>query len=159
MIDRHTFSHRRPGLPPRPPKDPMSNDQADELDFDAEEAAADAAGRRVDRRWLLVAVLGIAAGMAVVVWFAVSATHGRVSWQTTGYTVVDDQRVDVRFTVHRPAAVAVTCQLKAMDQAFAAVGLLDVTIPAGPDVDVAQRATIRTTARAVTGTVLTCKPA
>ena len=52
-----------------------------------------------------------------------------------------------------------TCQLKAMDQAFAAVGLLDVTIPAGPEVDVAQRATIRATALAVTGTVLTCKPA
>lgn len=137
----------------------MTNPQADDVDIDAEEAASEAAGRRIDRRPLVLGLLGVAAGMAVVIWFAVSATHGRVSWQTTGYDVVDAQRVDVSFTVHRPAEVAVTCQLKAMDQAFAAVGLLDVTIPAGPDVDVAQRATIRTTALAVTGTVLTCKPA
>ncbi|GAA1776398.1 DUF4307 domain-containing protein [Nostocoides vanveenii] len=144
---------------PEPPEDSMTNLPGNDVDFDAEEAAAEAAGRRIDRRPLLLALLGVAAAMAVVVWFAVSATHGRVSWQTTGYDVVDAQRVDVRFTVHRPADVAVTCQLKAMDQAFAAVGLLDVTIPAGPEVDVAQRATIRTTALAVTGTVLTCKPA
>lgn len=136
----------------------MSDPSTHEIDFDAEEAAGDDREPGSTRKWWIVGILGCTLALGLVVWFAVSATYGRVSWQTTGYDVVDAEHVEVAFTIHRPANVAVVCQLKAMDQAFAAVGLLDVTIPAGPEIDLARRVTIRTTTLAVTGTVATCHP-
>lgn len=120
-------------------------------------STAPAPARVSTRTWWVVGVLGCLAMLAVVVWFAISATVGRVSWQTTSYAVLDDANVEVSFRIERPAGTAVTCTLKAMDVRFAAVGLAEVEIPAGPQRRVTRTETIRTTARAVTGTVSRCE--
>jgi len=111
------------------------------------------------RRWWVIGSIGVAAMTAVVVWFAWSATAGRVSWQTRSYEVVDASNVTVSFDVHRPAGMAVTCRLKALNQRFATVGSVDVLIPAGEQRSLTQEGNIRTTSVAVTGTVERCKPA
>ena len=45
-------------------------------------------------------------------------------------SVVDDRSVQVDFDVHRPEGQAVTCVVRALDQAFGTVGTLEVRIPA-----------------------------
>lgn len=112
-----------------------------------------------DRKWWAVGIVGCLAATAVVVWFGLSATVGRIAWETHSYEVVNDSTVDVAFIVHRPANAAVTCQLKALNESFGTVGLLDVSVPAGPRTTVSLAATIRTTARAVSGTVVRCAKA
>ena len=106
-----------------------------------------------DRKWWVVGIVGCLGAFAVVVWFGLSATVGKVTWETHSFTVVDESEVN------RPANAAVTCQLKALNQSFGAVGLLDVTIPAGPATAVGQQASIRTTAKAVSATVVRCETA
>ncbi|MEI2778714.1 MAG: DUF4307 domain-containing protein [Tetrasphaera sp.] len=119
-------------------------------------SAASASPAAPTRTWWIVGVLGCLAMLAVAVWFGLSATLGRVSWQTTSYAVRDDAHVEVSFRIDRPADTEVTCTVKAMDVRFGAVGLADVVIPAGPQRQVTHTEVIRTTARAVTGTVTRC---
>lgn len=111
----------------------------------------------VPRRWWVIGGLGCALMLAVVAWFAVSATTGRVSWQTRSYEVVDATSVRVEFTVHRPSDRAVTCRLKAMNERFGTVGSMDLDIPSGPQTTLIREGTIRTTAAAVTGLVDRCE--
>ncbi len=112
---------------------------------------------RTNRTWWIVGILGCLAMSAVAVWFGIAATAGRVGWQTQSYAVLDDQSVTVTFRVDRPAGTVVRCSLKAMDARFGAVGLADVVVPASQETStVVEKAPIRTTARAVTGTVDRC---
>ncbi len=128
-----------------------SRDRFAEDDLDAPST------RGASRRWWVVGILGCAAMLAGVVWFAWSATAGRVSWQTRSYDIVDATSVIVTFDVHRPADVAVTCRLKAMNTRFGSVGNVDVVVPAGPQRSVTSTGTIRTTTQAVTGIVERCE--
>jgi hypothetical protein len=107
-------------------------------------------------RWWLVGTLGCAAGVAVVVWLALANTLGKVTWTDTGYRVVDDRSVRVEFDVHRSPGQAATCTVRALDQRFGVVGAVEVEVPAGPQRTVHQEVTVRTTSRAVTGTVQRC---
>ena len=71
--------------------------------------------------------------------------------------MVDDRSVQVDFDVHRPEGQAVTCVVRALDQAFGTVGTLEVRIPASPEGSVHRQVTVRTTTRAVTGVVRDCR--
>jgi Domain of unknown function (DUF4307) len=107
-------------------------------------------------KWWFVATIGIALGCAVAVWFGLAGTVGRPSWQDLGYRVIDDRTVDVTYLVSRPVGRDVTCLIRALDQGFGTVGLLEVRIP-GSDASSVQRTTrVRTTTRAVTGVVRSC---
>jgi hypothetical protein len=94
--------------------------------------------------------------VAAAVWLGLAASAGRVTWQDTGYRVVDDRTVEVEFDVHRPAGRAVTCVVRALDQGFATVGTVEDRIPASEERAVHRRVTVRTTTRAVTGVVRDC---
>ena len=108
------------------------------------------------RRWWVVGIVGCAVATAVVVWLALSASRGRVTWTDTGYRVVDDRTVEVGFDVHRPDGQAVTCVVRALDQGFGTVGTVEVRIPASAERSVHRDVTVRTTTRAVTGVVREC---
>lgn len=137
----------------------MSSPEAHFPSEEEEEARADASGRGpISRRWWLIGGLGCLAMLAGVAWFALSASVDRVRWQTASYEVVDASTVEVGFGVQRPAGVAVTCTIKAMDSRFGAVGLLDVEFPAGPRTALVESVTLRTTAPAVTGVIDRCWP-
>ena len=107
-------------------------------------------------KWWVVGTIGIAAGIALAVWFGLSATLGQPSWQTVGYKVVDDQSVRVTFEVSRPGGKALTCTVEALARDFGVVGTAQVSVPASSDETSTQTASLRTTSRAVTGQVRTC---
>lgn len=107
-------------------------------------------------KWWVIGTLGIAAGIALAVWFGLSSTLGQPNWQTTGYKVVDDQNVRVTFEVSRPGGKALTCTVEALARDFSVVGTAQVGVPASSEETSTETATLRTTSRAVTGQVRTC---
>ena len=107
-------------------------------------------------RWWVIGTLGVAAGVALVVWLSLANTLGKVTWTDTGYKVLDDRSVRVEFDVHRSPGQAATCTVRALDKGFGVVGALEVDVAAGPQRSVHQVVTVRTTSRAVTGTVQRC---
>jgi Domain of unknown function (DUF4307) len=111
------------------------------------------------KSWVL-ATIGIALGCAMAVWFGLASTLGKPSWQDLGYRVIDDRTVDVTYLVSRPVGRDVTCVIRAIDQGFGTVGLVEVHIPGsdnGSDDNSVQRTTrVHTTTRAVTGVVRSC---
>jgi hypothetical protein len=107
-------------------------------------------------KWWVIGTLGIAAGIALAVWFGLSATLGRPSWQTVGYKVLDDQNVRVTFEVSRPGGTALTCTVEALARDFGVVGTTQVAVPASSGETSTETASLRTTSRAVTGQVRTC---
>jgi hypothetical protein len=107
-------------------------------------------------RWWVVGTIGVLLGCAMAIWFGLASTVGRPSWTVVGYRVIDDTSVDVTYLVSRPTGRDVTCLIRAMDQGFGTVGLLEVRIPGSDTSSVQQTTRVRTTARAVTGVVKSC---
>ena len=107
-------------------------------------------------KWWVIGIVGCLAGAAVAVCVGLAATWGQVSWVDTGYRVVDDRTVEVRFDVHRPPGQRVTCTVRALDRGFGTVGTIEVTVPANDQRAVGMAVMLRTTTRAVTGQVKTC---
>ena len=107
-------------------------------------------------RWWVLGTIGILLGCAVAVWFGLASTLGKPSWTILSYHVVDDRTVDVTYLVSRPIGRDVTCVIRAMDQGFATVGLLEVDIPRSGSQSVKRTTRVHTTTRAVTGVVKSC---
>lgn len=111
--------------------------------------------RGTTKGWVL-GTIGILLGCAVAVWFGLASTLGKPSWTTLSYHVIDDRTVDVSYLVSRPIGRDVTCAIRAMDQGFATVGLLEVGIPGSDNRSVKLTTRVNTTTRAVTGVVKSC---
>jgi len=107
-------------------------------------------------RWWVVGVVGIGLSVALVVWYGLRGSGNRITATTAGYQVVDDSSVRITFDVDRPAQLAVTCTLSALDGHFTVVGRADVAIPQGNERTVHRVETIKTATRAVTGVVQDC---
>ena len=111
-------------------------------------------------KWWVIGTLGVAAGVAVAVWFGIASTAGLASFTTMSYKVLDDQSVRVTFELNRPADKPTTCTVQALARDFSTVGSRDVTYPAPPagtgSLTTTETVTLRTTSRAVTGEVKTC---
>lgn len=109
------------------------------------------------RTWWVVGVLGVAAMSAVAIWFGIASTAGKVHWVNTGFDVISDQQVDIRFDVIRDPGQAVVCDLHALDAHHARVGTGQVTVPAEAQSPARHIEPLRTVARATTGYVDTCR--
>ena len=112
-----------------------------------------------DAKWWVIATIGILLGCAMAVWFGLASTVGKPAWTVLGYRVVDDRTVDVTYVVSRPVGRDVTCLIRAMDQGFGTVGLLEVHIPGSQASSVRRTTRVHTTTRAVTGVVKSCSVA
>ncbi|WP_432561116.1 DUF4307 domain-containing protein [Kineococcus sp. SYSU DK003] len=116
---------------------------------------------RVGRPWyrrpvpLAAAVLGALLVLAYGVWLAVDQSRGP-AYTEISHRIVDDRTAEIRFSVTRGAGVAVRCQVHALDDGSAEVGLLQVDIPASDDTEVQESVQVRTTSRAVTVGVESC---
>ena len=111
-------------------------------------------------KWWVIGTLGVAAGVAVAVWFGIASTGGARE--------LDDDRLQGARRPVRPGDVPAepagrrddTCTIQALARDFATVGSLDVAYPAAPAGSGARRrprrSPLRTTSRAVTGEVKTC---
>ncbi|GIH12049.1 DUF4307 domain-containing protein [Rugosimonospora africana] len=121
-------------------------------------------GRRRDPRrgrrwlaWLLLApvlVAGLWLAFRLYDQYADSSNYQSV---VTGFTVINDQQVDVRYEVGKADTNPATCRLQATDQRSSEVGYAEVSVPAGSDVRGSY--TLTTTARAYNVTVLGCSAA
>ena len=100
-------------------------------------------------------VPGCLIGTAAVVWLALSASLGRITWTDTGYRVLDDRTVEVEFDVYRPEGQP-SPVWSGPSTMFGTVGTVAVRIPASPEPAVHRQVTVRTTTRAVTGVVREC---
>ena len=107
--------------------------------------------------WWVVGAVGIALGVAMSIWWGLSATVGRPTFQTVSYKVVDDRSVRVDFEVTSPGGKALTCTVQALAQDFSTVGTVQVAVPASSRERSERQVTLRTTSRAVTGEVRTCE--
>ena len=111
-------------------------------------------------KWWVIGTIGVAAGVALAVWFGIASTAGLASWTTTGYKVLDDRSVRVTFQLSRPADVTTTCTIQALARDFSTVGSIDIAYPPPPvgsgALTSTETVTVRTTSRAVTGEVKTC---
>ncbi|MGB7449243.1 MAG: DUF4307 domain-containing protein [Ornithinimicrobium sp.] len=113
-------------------------------------------GATTRRRWWALGVLGVCAMSAVAVWFGVAAATGKVNWVNTGFKVVADNEVTVRFDLHRDPARPVRCVLEAQDQQHFVVGRTATRVAAESSSPSRHVATVRTAAPAVTGYVDSC---
>jgi len=109
------------------------------------------------RRWWVVGTIGVAIGVALAVWFGLSASLGEVTWQDTGYQLHGDRAVDVRYDVTGATGRPVTCTIRALDRQHGAVGTVQVRLPASKQSTTHHVTRVRTTTAAVTGTVQSCQ--
>lgn len=140
------------------PSSSPAGEPAEPLDWDAEEEAVEAADRRRtgDRRWWWIGGTAVLVLVVMAVVWGVSATAGRVHWVDTGFQVVSDEQVDVRFDLRRDADRAVVCRLEAQDASHVVVGRTDVTVE-GTDTSPSRHiSSVRTAAPAITGYVDEC---
>jgi hypothetical protein len=107
-------------------------------------------------KWWVVGTIGIGLGVALAIWFGLSATVGLPSWQTMGYKVVDNESVWVDFEVHSPNGQDLVCTVHALSRDFGVVGSTDVPVELAGASSARETVTLRTTSRAVTGEVKTC---
>jgi len=107
-------------------------------------------------RWWVLGSVGIAISVALVVWYGLHGADNRITATTVGYKVVDDASVRISFDVNRPAGLAVTCTLTALDAHFTVVGRADAVILPGNERTTHHVETIKTATRAVTGVVQDC---
>ncbi|HKJ13115.1 MAG TPA: DUF4307 domain-containing protein [Ornithinimicrobium sp.] len=108
-------------------------------------------------RWWLTGAVGVGAMTAVAVWFGVAAASGKVNWVNTGFEVVADNEVDVRFDLHRDPDRPVRCVIEAQDEQHFVVGRTTTRVAAASRSPSRHVATVRTAAPAVTGYVDTCE--
>ncbi|WP_019178957.1 DUF4307 domain-containing protein [Microbacterium yannicii] len=113
---------------------------------------------RIARRrvgWLLVALIGSAL-VAALAWTTVSNSLDDVSYDDTGYEIVDDHTVTVSFQVGPPANTPFVCALQALDEDFGVVGWRVIEFAAIKTTAKAFVESIPTVARATTGVVHSC---
>lgn len=107
-------------------------------------------------KWWVIGTIGIGLGVALAIWFGLSATVGKPTWQTVSYKVVDNESVRVEFEATSPDGRPLVCTIRALREDFGVVGSTDVTVAFNGADSTRHSATVRTTSRAVTGTVDRC---
>ncbi len=106
-------------------------------------------------KWWVLGTIAVLIGCALAVWFGISATRG-VSWADAGYRIVNSSRVDVTFDVIHQNGRPVKCTLEALDIKHAQVGEVTVKLPPSDYDSTRYTRTVKTVAKAVTGTVTHC---
>ena len=112
--------------------------------------------RTSKRTWWIVGTIGVLAMSAIAVWFGIASTAGKVHWVNTGFEVMSDEQVDVRFDLRRDPSRAVECDLHALDDKHARVGTGSVVVAPGEESPSRHIEPLRTVARATTGYVDSC---
>lgn len=110
---------------------------------------------RARRLWVLGGVALVVVGTALAIWFGLSATSG-VQVFNSGYRVVSDEELELRFDIRRDASREVACELTAYDEHHATVGRARLVVPPGTASESRHLGTVRTTSRALNGMVERC---
>ena len=113
---------------------------------------------RPGRRRALVVLLGllVAAAAAWAVWAAGAVTRSSLTWQDAGSDVVSPAVVRVSFVVRAAPGTHVVCAVRAVDDAGAVVGWLDVPVVAPGSGPATPTVTVPTSQPATGGGVSSC---
>jgi hypothetical protein len=109
------------------------------------------------RRW----TIGIAASIGVIAvglfgWMTVASQLDAVNAETTGFEIVDEHSVVLRFQVTAPIDRSIACALEAQDEEHGIVGWRVVEYPGSELHARGFREVVPTTAAATTGLVNSC---
>jgi hypothetical protein len=117
-------------------------------------------GRR--RRAVVIAIVVggavLAAAVAWVVWVGLFTPSAAIDNQDIGYHRIDDSTLQITEQISTDPGARVTCSFEGLNAKFAIVGWKVVDIPPSTQRIHRVTQTIRTSERAVTGTVGSCWP-
>lgn len=130
--------------------------EPDHWDPELEESAAEAERTRGNRVWWLVGGVLVAIGVALTVWFGLSATQNAIVTTDIGFERNGEREIVMIFDVTREPGTAVSCTVTAMDGEYGRVGTAQHEVPASQERTTRVRAAVRTTTTAVTATVKKC---
>ncbi|CAN5478974.1 hypothetical protein BH23ACT6_BH23ACT6_01650 [soil metagenome] len=107
-------------------------------------------------RWWVIGIIGVLGMSAIAVWFGIAASAGKANWVNTGFEVVADDEVQVRFDLRRDPTRAVECAVEALDESRFVVGRTTTRIEPTDQSPSRHIATVQTAGPAVTGYVEDC---
>lgn len=111
------------------------------------------AGRR---RKSIAALAGVGV-LTLGAWWFSSANYNPVSYEVTSYQVLSDWALRIEFQVTAPIGTELSCDLQGLDSSFGVVAQKTVSLPAG-DMEVLRYSVdLRTSAKAVTGVIDSCR--
>lgn len=113
--------------------------------------------RRMSRRTattLAAAVVAAAVGWAA--WISFGPGNKGVSFVEVGYKLPSDTSVEVTFEVSKAPDRTAVCTVRALNNGFAEVGLVDVRVGPSAKRSTTVRAVVPTSERAVSGNVKAC---
>lgn len=134
----------------------------------ADEHAAQLGARRPAERygdrpaaWRRPAAIGAVAllsavGLAWVVWAGLYQANPPIRWSDVGFAVVDDSMTRVTFDVITDPGTKATCRVEALNQAYAVVGVAQVSVGPVDSKVTRQSVEVATQERAVSGGVKSC---
>lgn len=133
----------------------MSTPTNGEIEY--EDASANSRPNLTRKQWLWV-VLGIAAMTAVAVVYGLGAAAQPVRWQDVGYSVDSPTDATVTFEVYLYSDDDAVCQLRALNQQYAVVGVAEHQVSRAAGVE--QRITVDVTTVEEANTVMVhhCSP-
>jgi len=105
--------------------------------------------------------IATAAAFAVVfaawlVWGGLLGAPAQLETRDTGYTIVNDQLVEVRFSVTSEPNTPISCAVNALNESFGIIGWKIVQLPVTEQRTRAFIEEVRTTEPAVTGLIYRC---
>lgn len=113
--------------------------------------------QRGTRRWWAIGAIGVCLMTAFAIWFGVAAGSGKVQWVNSGFEVISDAEVNVRFDIYRDASRAVECVIEAQDERHFVVGRTTTVVEPSDASPSRQIAPVQTAGPAVTGYVERCE--
>ena len=114
-------------------------------------------GRSASRRWAIVTGVALAViAVGLLGWMTLASSFDAVDAETTGFDVVDEHSVTLRFQISAPPGRDIACAIEAQDEDHGVVGWRVVEYPAADTHARAFRESIPTTAEATTGLVNSC---
>jgi hypothetical protein len=117
-------------------------------------------GRRRARQAAIVTAAALV--VAAVVWAVLTGIGGAsetTDLTTTGFTIENDSTVTVGWEVTGQAGVPLVCAIEAQDPDGSVLGLVEVRVPVTGKPARSGTTTVRTTRRADTGLIQTCRRA
>ncbi len=119
----------------------------------------DALDRPPRRRAVVWGWIGVAALVAVVGWFGWQSAQQAVRWKDVGFAIDGPTSAQATFDVYLYSDAGATCQVRALNERFAEVGVATVDVARADGAEQRITATVVTTEEATTAVVKYCTAA
>ena len=136
--------------------DNAANGNTASTDLDARYGRSPKA-KRNNRVAVIAAAVGFVAVFAAwLVWGGLLEAPAQFEAKHTGYEIIDDTAVEVRWQFNVPENTDARCAVQALNSTFAIIGWKVVDVPASDQRNRDLSTTVRTTEQAVSGLIYRC---